>query len=247
MPFRCIRGKMEYMNGSDIPQVDIIISEWMGYGLLYESMLDSVLFARDHFLRPDGLMVPSFARLHIAPVQDQEYAADKVNYWSDVYGFNMSAMASQIYRNAIMHDIPQDAVVGSSSTFLNLNLHTCTKLDLEFTKQFEILLTKDIENLTGFGVWFTVEFDVPGALNAHSSLTTSPFEPSTHWLQTYLMIDPKTNAAGALAVNTKITGTVSYAKCQSNAREVEVCIGWKVAYAEDGTGEANGRQTWMIT
>ena len=28
-------------------QVDIIISEWMGYALLYESMLDTVLYARD--------------------------------------------------------------------------------------------------------------------------------------------------------------------------------------------------------
>jgi hypothetical protein len=27
--------------------VDIIISEWMGYALLYESMLDTVLYARD--------------------------------------------------------------------------------------------------------------------------------------------------------------------------------------------------------
>ena len=27
-------------------KVDIIISEWMGYCLFYESMLDSVLFAR---------------------------------------------------------------------------------------------------------------------------------------------------------------------------------------------------------
>lgn len=27
-------------------QVDIIISEWMGYFLLYESMLDTVIYAR---------------------------------------------------------------------------------------------------------------------------------------------------------------------------------------------------------
>jgi len=31
-------------------QVDIIISEWMGYFLLYESMLDTVLVARDKYL-----------------------------------------------------------------------------------------------------------------------------------------------------------------------------------------------------
>ena len=37
-----------------VPQVDIIISEWMGYFLLYEAMLDSVLFARDKYLAPGG-------------------------------------------------------------------------------------------------------------------------------------------------------------------------------------------------
>ena len=31
-------------------QVDIIISEWMGYFLLYESMLDTVLYARDKWM-----------------------------------------------------------------------------------------------------------------------------------------------------------------------------------------------------
>ena len=28
-------------------QVDVIVSEWMGYALLFESMLDTVLYARD--------------------------------------------------------------------------------------------------------------------------------------------------------------------------------------------------------
>ena len=31
-------------------QVDIIISEWMGYCLFYESMLNTVLYARDKYL-----------------------------------------------------------------------------------------------------------------------------------------------------------------------------------------------------
>ena len=44
-----IKGKIEEV---DLPvdKVDIIISEWMGYCLLYESMLDTVLFARDKWL-----------------------------------------------------------------------------------------------------------------------------------------------------------------------------------------------------
>ena len=44
-----IRGKIEEIT-LPVPKVDIIISEWMGYCLFYESMLDSVLFARYLFV-----------------------------------------------------------------------------------------------------------------------------------------------------------------------------------------------------
>jgi len=33
-----------------VKHVDIIISEWMGYFLLYESMFDTVIYARDRYL-----------------------------------------------------------------------------------------------------------------------------------------------------------------------------------------------------
>ena len=44
-----IRGVVEEV---DLPvdKVDVIISEWMGYFLFYESMLDTVIFARDKWL-----------------------------------------------------------------------------------------------------------------------------------------------------------------------------------------------------
>ena len=44
-----IKGKIEEAE-LPVDKVDIIISEWMGYCLLYESMLDTVLFARDKWL-----------------------------------------------------------------------------------------------------------------------------------------------------------------------------------------------------
>ena len=46
-----IKGKMEEV---DLPfkegEIDIIVSEWMGYFLVYEGMLDVVLWARDKYL-----------------------------------------------------------------------------------------------------------------------------------------------------------------------------------------------------
>ena len=64
---KVIQGVIETVN---IPEkVDIIISEWMGYFLLRESMLDSVLVARDKFLKPGGALYPSHARLYFAPIR----------------------------------------------------------------------------------------------------------------------------------------------------------------------------------
>lgn len=39
-------------NADMLAQVDIIVSEWMGYGLFFECMLDSVLHARDRCACP---------------------------------------------------------------------------------------------------------------------------------------------------------------------------------------------------
>jgi type I protein arginine methyltransferase len=55
-----LKGKMEEIE-LPVPKVDIIISEWMGYCLLYESMLDTVLYARDKYLVEGGKMLPDRA------------------------------------------------------------------------------------------------------------------------------------------------------------------------------------------
>lgn len=63
----------------EIPEkVDIIISEWMGYFLLYESMLDSVIYARDKYLKPDGLMFPDRAVLYLSTMEDGRYRNEKL-------------------------------------------------------------------------------------------------------------------------------------------------------------------------
>ena len=54
-------------------QVDIIISEWMGYALYYESMLPTVLDARDKWLNPGGAILPDKSRLLIAAIEDADY------------------------------------------------------------------------------------------------------------------------------------------------------------------------------
>lgn len=62
-----IRAKVEDLvtlpDGVD--RVDIIVSEWMGYGLLSESVLDSVIHARQRFLKHGGFMLPDTTTLKV--------------------------------------------------------------------------------------------------------------------------------------------------------------------------------------
>ena len=65
-------------------QVDVLVSEWMGYALLFESMLGSVLAARDRWLRPGGALLPDLALLYVAAGGE---GATGLDFWKDVYGF----------------------------------------------------------------------------------------------------------------------------------------------------------------
>ena len=73
-----IKGKLEDIT-LPVQTVDIIISEWMGYFLLYESMLDTVLLARDKYLAPGGLLFPDQATIYLAAIEDQDYKEEKIN------------------------------------------------------------------------------------------------------------------------------------------------------------------------
>ena len=72
-----LQGKMEEVK-MPYSKVDIIISEWMGYFLLYESMLDTVLYARDKYLVIDGKIFPDKATIHMAGIEDGEYKDEKI-------------------------------------------------------------------------------------------------------------------------------------------------------------------------
>ena len=72
-----LQGKMEDVK-LPFKKVDIIISEWMGYFLLYESMLDTVLYARDKYLDTGGLIFPDKATIYMSGIEDGEYKDEKI-------------------------------------------------------------------------------------------------------------------------------------------------------------------------
>ena len=87
----------------------------MGYCLFYESMLKTVLFARDKWLVQGGLMFPDKASLHILAIEDREYKDDKVNWWNNVYGFDMSCIRDAALTEPLVDCVNAKSIVTNSS------------------------------------------------------------------------------------------------------------------------------------
>src|SRR5215211_4710136 len=96
-----------------VDKVDIIISEWMGYFLLYESMLDTVLYARDRYLAPGGFLFPDRASMFLAGLEDAQYKEQKIEFWDNVYGFNMRAIKEIAMQEPLVDVVEGEAVVTS--------------------------------------------------------------------------------------------------------------------------------------
>jgi protein arginine N-methyltransferase 1 len=54
---------------------------------LYESMLDTVLIARDKYLAPGGRLFPDKAFIYLAAIEDSEYKEEKINCKSSHFSF----------------------------------------------------------------------------------------------------------------------------------------------------------------
>ena len=173
-----IQSKVEEAN-LPVDKVDIIISEWMGYFLLYESMLDTLLFARDKWLKKDGYLLPDKAQIYLAGIQDTLYKYNKIDSWDNVYGFNFSILKNPALAEPIIDNFPNNNIISNSCKIFDIDLYTVKVEDLDFSAGYEIIFNKD-DTFNGFVTWFDVEFDkLPNKI----TLSTSPYEPSTHWKQ----------------------------------------------------------------
>lgn len=82
----------------DIDKVDIIISEWMGVCLFHESMLGTVICARDRWLKPNGLIFPDVVRLYLGAIEHGRVYESRIQRWGNVYKYNMSALKEINYK-----------------------------------------------------------------------------------------------------------------------------------------------------
>ncbi|KAI0845233.1 S-adenosyl-L-methionine-dependent methyltransferase [Daldinia vernicosa] len=259
----CVHGRIEEV-ALPVDEVDIIVSEWMGYCLLFEAMLPSVLFARDKYLKPDGLLVPSHANIWLAPVADPQYIADNVTFWRDVYGFDMHAMQAGIYDDTRVltwpssppPSDPNSTIPAPPSAFKLLDLYQVQTADLSFTAPFATTLARDIDALDGYLIWFDMFFspvrdsalsnvDLSSTATAWAAadpqnrvaFTTSPYGRETHWKQGLLICKPpKDKNALAMKNGGEIKGDITFSIPEDHARGLAIKVSWN----------GNKGQTWFL-
>lgn len=176
----CIQGRIEDI---DLPvdQVDIIVSEWMGYFLVYENMLKTVLIARDRWLNKEtGILLPDKATMYVCGIEDGKYKENKIHWWENVYGFNMSIIRDLALKEPIVDVVESGAVVTSVAEGWSLDMHTIKVEDLDFQFSFQLQGERD-DYLHALVVYFDIEFS-----RCHKPVrfSTGPFSDYTHWKQT---------------------------------------------------------------
>lgn len=58
----------------------------------FEFMIESILYARDAWLKEDGVIWPTTAALHLVPCSADKDYRSKVLFWDNAYEFNLSAL-----------------------------------------------------------------------------------------------------------------------------------------------------------
>lgn len=199
--------------------VDIIVSEWMGYALLYESMLDSVLSARDNWLKQDGLIFPDRARMYLVGIEDGDYKEEKISFWEDIYGFDFSAMKEIALKEPLVDTVDGKQVMTKEPyMLLDIDVYTVQAEDLNFSTEFSLTAART-DYVHGFLLYFDVSFT-----SAHIplSFSTSPLEPYTHWKQTtfYLREDL------TMCENETVHGVFACKRNEENHRELDISLSY---------------------
>ncbi|PZC75315.1 hypothetical protein B5X24_HaOG206454 [Helicoverpa armigera] len=174
---KLVKGRLEDTKLTE--KVDIIVSEWMGYFLLFEGMLDSVIYARDHYLKPGGLLLPNRCNISLVANGDVDTHKKLIEYWSDVYGYKMNCMKSEVVREASIDIVGSKHIISEPCVVKEIDINTCKTDVMDFTADFKLPITKD-GALTSIVGYFDTFFGLPNAIE----FSTGPHKTPTHWKQT---------------------------------------------------------------
>mmetsp|Transcript_81710 Transcript_81710/g.157782 ORF Transcript_81710/g.157782 Transcript_81710/m.157782 type:complete len:651 (-) Transcript_81710:58-2010(-) len=211
----------------EVPEkVDVITHETLGTFLFAERGIETVLVARDRFLKPGGKLYPAQATFSLAPFEDAAAYKSRMvkaaNLWTctNFHGMDLSSMETrsqlEFFRRPLSDQFHPDILRGDAQTYVydfrTLNLEEVRNFTLDFT--FTAKATCLLHGLAG---WFDAHFE---GSSCSIILSTSPWDTLTHWWMTRLMmLEP-------LAVNKgqPVTGSIGFSPCEGNTYQCRLIM-----------------------
>lgn len=212
-----IRGDLRDV---ELPEkVDVIICDYAGCGLLFDSMLPAFIAARDRFLKAGGCVFPSAARIVMTAIEDEEYRNRKLNFWDDVYGFRYSAMKREALYEPLIDSCPTGGVLCGEHVVRAFDSLTVQESDIDFTAPFS-LIPCEANTAHAFVLWFDLFFRGP---ERSFSFSTSPFCEQTEFNQIVCYLpDPIKLSCGDL-----VEGQLTMRRNEQNQRNENITIAFK--------------------
>lgn len=128
--------------------VDVIISNWMSFALLFGNKLSSVILARDKFLnKSSGIILPSSSSifLQVASIQpsseitNPQADINRIRSLDGIFGFDLSILSEDICREAQIQSLSANSLVSNRFEIYTIDSYTVVDEDLDFVAPFELV------------------------------------------------------------------------------------------------------------
>ncbi|KAK8278479.1 hypothetical protein V6Z12_D09G045100 [Gossypium hirsutum] len=118
-------------------------------------------------------------------IEDAEYKDDKIEFWNNVYGFDMSSIKKQAMMEPLVDTVDQKQIVTNCHLLKTMDISMMVPGDASFTAPFKLIAERD-DYIHAFVAYFDVSFTKCHKLMGFS---TGPRSRPTHWKQTVLYLE----------------------------------------------------------
>ena len=221
----------------ELPErVDVIVSEWLGGFGIDEGMLAPVVVARDRWLKPGGVMIPSSVTAWAALVHDR-YLRETVEFLRDnPYGLELEGLVEKTvneisYSGGFRHLAAGDRR-SEPVRLWTTNVGLVTVEQAEAPHEATLLLpVRDHGTANALALWFSAEL-APGI-----SLSVGPGDPPTHWGMTTAPLRSPVELTAGTAVRVRVRN--------APARPAGTWTSWAIAMPGAGWEEHDEQSIWV--
>jgi protein arginine N-methyltransferase 1 len=204
----------------DLPErVDVVVADQIGRFGFEAGLLDYFSDARERFLKPGGVLIPSRVDLCVAPIECPE-VVDRVEFWSNSpAGFDFRPARAWAANTGYPMKFGPEQLLGGPVTLASLDLSVVTPAPLQLGAS---VVANRTGTLHGIGGWFSAQ------LSDSVSMSNSPL--ATHPINRMNVLFPLDRPV-ALAEGDCV-------QIKMHILPHDVMVTWKV----DVWGNADGRQ-----